>query len=127
MGTHVFRTASGARFHAEFDAHPVEDLSILHAATATAGAATLNTGSGTITSESLSTAAGAVYTLTVTNAQAKANSIVLASVCYGGSTTGSPAIMMVTPAAGSFVVKVQNIHASAALNGTIKVSYLLLN
>lgn len=92
-------------------------------ATATAGAATLNNRWGVVTSESLSTAAGATYTLTVTNSQIAATDMVFASVAYGTSSAGSPAIMRVTPAAGSLVIIVQNIHASAALNGTIVISY----
>ena len=93
-------------------------------ATATAGAATLNKPAGVITSEALTTAAGAVYTLTITNSAIAAADQVFASVAYGTSTTGSPAITRVTPAAGSVVILVQNVHASAALNGTIKVSFV---
>ncbi|MES2224992.1 MAG: hypothetical protein V4478_03320 [Patescibacteria group bacterium] len=81
-----------------------------------------------ITSESLTTAAAAVYTLTLTNNLIKADSLVMASVKYGGSTTGTPAVAMVTPADGSVVIKIQNIHASAAFNGTIVVDvYLVRN
>lgn len=92
-------------------------------ATASSGAATLNNRWGVVTSESLATAAGATYTLTVTDSQIAATDMVFASVAYGTSTTGSPAIMRVTPAAGSLVIVIQNIHASAALNGTIVVSF----
>lgn len=93
-------------------------------ASATTGAATLNKNSGQITSESLTTAAGAVYTLTLTDSNILATDLVLASVQYGTSTTGSPAITRVTPAAGSVVILVQNVHASAALNGTIIISFV---
>lgn len=92
-------------------------------ATATSGAATLNKFSGTITTESLSTAAGAVYTLTITDSAITATDIVTASVALGTATTGMPDVTTVTPAAGSVVIKIQNIHASAALNGTLKVSF----
>ena len=93
-------------------------------ATATAGAATLHKAAGVITSESITTAAGATYTLTLTNNTMTASDQVMASVAYGTATTGSPMIMRVTPAAGSCVFVVQNIHASAALNGTIKIAYV---
>jgi len=93
-------------------------------ATATAGAATLNKNAGVVTSEALVTAAGATYTLTIANSAVTAADQVMASVAYGTSTTGSPAIMRVTPAAGSLVIVVQNIHASAALNGTIKIAFV---
>jgi hypothetical protein len=95
-------------------------------ATATTGAATLNKASGVITSEALTTAAGATYTLTITNSAIAATSHVVASVAYGTSTTGMPCVTRVTPAAGSLVIIVQNIHASAALNGTIKVTFISL-
>lgn len=93
-------------------------------ATATAGAATLSKCSGKITSEDLTTAAGASYTLTLTNTRIAAADTVFASVGYGTSTTGTPCVTRVTPAAGSVVIIVQNVHASAALNGTIVISFL---
>ena len=92
-------------------------------ATATAGAATLANRFGVITSESLSTAAGANYTLTITNTQIAATDMVFASVQMGTASTGDPGILRITPAAGSLVIIVRNHHASAALNGTILVSY----
>lgn len=96
-------------------------------ATATAGAATLNAGRGVVTSESLSTAAGAVYTLTLTNSVVTANSNIQAMAQFGTSTTGQPVVATATAAAGSVVFKVQNISGAEALNGTIKVSYIVLN
>ena len=95
-------------------------------ATAAAGAATLNKTAGTITSEALTTAAGATYTLTLTNDQVKTTSIVLAQAdAVAGA--GSPTITSVTPANGSVVIKVQNIHASAAFNAAIKIRYAVVN
>lgn len=93
-------------------------------ATATAGAATLNTPSGTVTSESITTAAAANYTLTITNSAIAATDIVMASVANGTNSAGTPILVTVTPAAGSLVIVVKNDHASAAFNGTIKVSYV---
>jgi len=94
-------------------------------ATASAGAATLNKMAGVITSESLSTAAGADYTLTLTNSDIAAADQVMASVQYGTSTAGTPAVATVATAAGSATIIVQNIHATAALNGTIKISFVV--
>lgn len=94
-------------------------------ATATAGAATLAKDSGKITSEALTTAAGATYTLTLTNSAIAAADMVFASVALGTATTGMPVITRVTPGANSVVIVVQNIHASAALNGTIVISFLV--
>ena len=94
-------------------------------ATATAGAATLAKMAGVITSEALTTIAGATYTLTLTNTDVAAADQVFASVQLGTATTGMPTVTTVTPAAGSVVIIVQNIHASAALNGAIKISFLV--
>ena len=95
-------------------------------ASATAGAATLAKLSGKITSEALTTAAAAAYTLTLTNTEIAATDLVFASVGYGTSTTGTPVVTRVTPAAGSVVIVVHNVHASAALNGTIVVSFFVV-
>ncbi len=96
-------------------------------ATATAGAATLANRFGKITSEALTTAQNAIYTLTITNTAIKATDLVFASVAFGTATTGSPVVTRITPANGSLVILVANLHASAvALNGTIVVSYAAL-
>ena len=92
-------------------------------ASATAGAATLNKLAGTITSESLTTAAGAAYTLTITNSLVTTGSVVVASVSQGSNTTEPVYVSTVTPGSGSVVIKVYNGHASAALNGTLKVAF----
>lgn len=96
-------------------------------ATSTAAAATLGTQTGVITTEALSTAAGATYTFTLTNPLINANSVIEVSVGKGTATTGSPSVTWVTPAAGSAVIIIQNVHASAALNGTITIAYVLFN
>jgi hypothetical protein len=95
-------------------------------ATAVAGAATLSKFSGVVTSEALTTAAGATYTLTLTNTQIATADLVFASVALGTATTGNPVITTIKPASGSVVIVIQNIHASAALNGTLKVAFFVL-
>lgn len=94
-------------------------------ATASSNAATLSKNAGVITSEALTTAAGATYTLTLTNTMVAAADQVLASVQLGSATTGMPVVTTVTPGVGSVVIVVQNIHASAALNGTIKIAFVV--
>lgn len=96
-------------------------------ATASSGAATMNAGRGIVTSEALTTAAGATYTLTLTDSAIAATSVIHANVGYGTSTTGMPTVANVVPAAGSATIVVQNIHASAALNGTIKIYVSVVN
>jgi hypothetical protein len=95
-------------------------------ATATAGAATLAKTAGVITSESLSTAAAGTYTLTITNSTVAAADQVFASVANGTNAAGLAEVATVTPGAGSIVVIVRNAHASAAFNGTLKISFLVI-
>lgn len=99
----------------------------IRTAAATAGAVTLNAQTGKVTSEALTTAQNAIYTLTITNNQIAAADIVLATVANGTNTQGTPVITRVQPGAGSLVILVSNLHASAqALNGTIVVSFQVI-
>lgn len=96
-------------------------------ATSTAAAATVNAQAGMITTEALTTAAGATYTFTLTSNRISANSAVMFCIAKGTATTGTPVVAWTTPAAGSVVVIIQNIHASAALNGTILLGFYIVN
>ena len=99
----------------------------LGAATAAAGAATLASRQGKITSEALTTAQNLFYTLTITNTAVAAADIVMASLANGTNSAGTPVITSVTPGAGSIVIVVQNMHATAvALNGTLVISFQVL-
>lgn len=105
-----------------------KDYRNIETATASSGAATLNAVTGTITSESLTTAQNAIYTLTLTNNKIAADSVVLVSVANGSNTQGTPMLGLVTPAAGSVVIRVINKHAtSEALNGTLKVNFTVIS
>ncbi|HEX8185434.1 MAG TPA: hypothetical protein VF747_11800 [Blastocatellia bacterium] len=94
--------------------------------TATTGAATLSKQSGVITTESLTTAAAAAYTLTLTNTVVTAGSRVFVSVDNGTNSQGIPIVGTVTPSSGQVVIKVFNLHASQALNGTLKISFFAM-
>lgn len=96
-------------------------------ATSTAGAATINAQTGLITTEALSTAAGANYTMTLTNSLIKAGSIVHVTVGKGTSTNGIMTLATVTVSATSAVMVFQNIHASAAVNGTFTIGFTVFN
>jgi hypothetical protein len=133
----VARNIHGQAVAFEVDGEPIEiDASSLaeasiggasgSAATSAAGAVTLNNASaGMITTESVSTAAGGTYSLTITSNLIRSTSLVMATVTLGTSTTGAGVVSHVTPAAGSVNVKVQNIHASAAFNGTLKIGFAI--
>jgi hypothetical protein len=99
---------------------------IIGAATAAAGAVTLHEVAGKLTSEALVTAAGAAYTLTLTCRHIHAKSLVLASIQQGTSTTGEPDIRTITITEGQAVFKIQNEHATVALNGTLIVAFLVI-
>lgn len=106
----------------------VEGLTIKSStATATAGAATLNAYAGKVTSEAITTAQNATYTLTVTDSFIAATDLCFGSIANGTNTQGTPMIVRMTPAAGSLVILVKNMHdAAQALNGTIVVTYVAL-
>ena len=93
--------------------------------TAASGAATLNDVKVKVTTEALSTAAGSSYTLTLTNDKVLATSTVFASVCYGSATAGIPVVARVTPSNGAVSVVIKNDHASAAFDGTLKISLMV--
>jgi hypothetical protein len=95
-------------------------------ASATAGAATLNKNSGIITSEALTTAALGSYTLTLTNSQIAAADLVFCQVVGGSFTTGEPVLLHAVPGSGSVVIHVLNADTALALNGTIKIAFLIL-
>lgn len=95
--------------------------------TAAAGAVTLSRYAGVVTSEALTTAQNATYTLTITNTTTAATDLVFASIANGTNTQGTPIITRITPAAGSLVILVKNMHdAAQALNGTIVVTFMAL-
>lgn len=95
-------------------------------ATSISTAVTLNASSGNITTVSVSTAAStAVGTFTLNNSFITTSSVVLASVSGGSYTTGSPVVVAGAVAAGSVTFTLSNISTTAALNGTVKVSFLV--
>lgn len=95
------------------------------AATCSSNAATLNTRNGKITSESLSTAAAAAQALTITCNKVAAGDIVHVTRIGGTSATGTPIIKAVA-GDGSFVITLDNKHASAAFNGTFILGYSII-
>jgi hypothetical protein len=94
-------------------------------ATASSGAATLSKNAGVITTEALTTAGLADYTLTLTNTAIAAADQLMVSVGNGSNTQGDPVVGAVTPGAGSAVIVIRNAHATQALNGTLRISFVL--
>ena len=95
------------------------------AATDAGSGVTIDKMAGKVTSQSLATAAGAAATITVTNAQVAAGDLVLLSRIGGSNSAGTP-VFKAVPAAGSFVITIDNKHASAAFDGTFILGFLVM-
>lgn len=94
-------------------------------AVTTGGAATINKMSGVLTTPALTTASGTAYTITLTNSEITASSIVLCQI-QGGTNTTPGIVVVATPAAGSATILLQNSGVgAAALNGTVIVSFVV--
>src|SRR5882724_10538348 len=90
---------------------------------------TLNAQSGVITTVSSTLAAVTTTGFTVTNSAVGANSVVIVNlVNYSGTyaTNGFPVVTVDTIAAGSFVIKISNVHAANALSGVLKIGFHVL-
>lgn len=115
-----------ASYNATLNAN-LAPLASLQTATGSAGASTLNGTRGIITTETLATALSTSFTETLTNSSIQANSIILCQAALGTATTGVPVCASVVPAAGSATIIVRNVSTTAALNGTITLSFLVFN
>jgi FMN-dependent NADH-azoreductase len=82
---------------------------------------------GLITTVSLNLAAANAGTFTVNNTAVDADSAVLVGICNYSGTTGFPTVRVNNCIAGtSFDIVVLNVHASVALNGVLKIGFMLL-
>lgn len=95
--------------------------------TGAAGASTVNQDAGIVTTESLTTAAAATYTETIGCNAVTAYSLVFVSIQNGSNSAGDPSLGTVTPGAGKVTITIVNRHASAAFNGTLKISFIVFN
>ena len=95
------------------------------AVTLSSNAGTLSQVAGKVTSEALTTAAGAAQSLTITNTLVAATDIIFVTRNGGTSDEGTPEFT-VTPGAGSFVILLENRHASAAFDGTFIFSFMIV-
>lgn len=82
--------------------------------------ATLSLPLGVITTGAITTAAAADHVMTVTNASVTAASIIRVAI-NKNSSTGWPVITSIEPGAGSYVIRITNMHASAAFNAALKL------
>ena len=96
-------------------------------ATGAALAVTANGQTFDIATESLTTAAAGTAAYVITNNRIGSQSKVLVNVGFGTSTTGTPVVQKVVVASGTVTVTILNTHASAALNGTVKITGFIMN
>jgi len=94
------------------------------AAVEASNAVTINSQAGVITTSALTTAAGASYVITLTNSSLLAASVVTLAF-QGGTNTRKNYNVEVVPSAGSAVITIYNTEPSNALNGTMKLGFLV--
>ncbi len=90
---------------------------------------TLNTQAGVLTTLGSTLAAGGGSDLTFNNSNITASSRIYLTISDYSATPGSNGIPMVAVASitnGSCVIRLMNGHSSAALGGTVKISFLVL-
>ena len=102
----------------------VTSANVTQATSITTGV-TASADAGVITTVSSTLAASASAVFVVTNSKVLATSKVLLSVLYGG--TGIAYATISAIAAGSFTVKLYNVHASAALDAVVNVHFSVIN
>lgn len=89
---------------------------------------TINATKGVITTVSLTTAASTVAgPFTVTDSKVLATSVIKLSVEYANGKTGFPVALVEGVAAGTFKVRLLNVHTSAALNDVVKIHFTVVN
>lgn len=85
---------------------------------------TLNTTTGQITTVSTTLAAAGEAAFVVTNSVVAATSVVVASLA-STSSAGTPFVGVSAIAAGSFTILITNLHASAALDNTLTINFMV--
>jgi len=101
------------------------DVAVTQATSTTTGV-TANGEVGLITCFTSTLAAATAITFTVTNTATDADSAVFVGITNYSGTTGTPIVRVNNCVAGtSFDIVVTNAHASAALNGILKVCFAL--
>lgn len=93
--------------------------------TSTSTTVVLSKQSGVITCFTSTLAAQGSVTFTVTNTLVTSSSVILVSANYGGAGI-AVASLNAAPGSGSFVVRIDNAHATNALNGVVRVHFVVL-
>jgi hypothetical protein len=94
--------------------------------TSTTTNVTFTKGTGVITLFTSTLASGISSTFTVNSVLTKVNSVVLCSIAGYSGTTGTPNVRVGNVALGSFTFTLTNVDSTAALNGIVKVSIMIV-
>lgn len=86
----------------------------------------LNKRAGVITTVSSTLAAGSSIQFDVTNSFATATSVLMLTTEYANGATGTPIANIRGLWTWSFTVRLQNVHASAALNAVVKIHFAIV-
>ena len=98
--------------------------------TVSSGTVTINQPCGIITTASLTTGTATATTFDFVNNRISSTSEVLVSIVGGTNTGGLPTMGQCTVGSGSATVSIVNANctnAGSALNGTLKVAFVVLN
>lgn len=87
---------------------------------------TLDTQSGIITSVTSTLATFGNASFTVTNNSVSTDSLVLGNIVNYSGSNGIPTARIQAITSGSFTVTLSNASGTSALNGTVKIGYLVL-
>jgi hypothetical protein len=88
---------------------------------------TLNVDAGTLVTPSWTVAAGATGTITLFNNQLHPSSVVSLELYNGSNSQGTPVVTNFVKSEGQIIITVTNAHATLALNGTLKLDFIVIN
>lgn len=89
-------------------------------------AVTCNASAGYITTVSSTLAANGSASFTVNNTSVLADSCIVANISNYSGTTGVPVITVDNQTNNAFNITVTNVNDAAALNGTIKIAFIIV-
>jgi len=95
--------------------------------TVTTASGTLNVDAGTLVTPSWTVVAGSTGTITLLNNQLHASSVVSLELYNGSNSQGTPVITNFVKSEGQIVITITNAHATLALNGSLKLDFIVVN
>lgn len=126
FGTDLFYKSGGGTFNLS---RPYETKGVVTQITSISTGVVINDQTGTITTVNATLLGNTSVSFTVTNNQVLSTSVVLANITnYSGTyaTDGFPQINIGAVVPGVFVIHLQNVHLTNALNGILKISFAVL-